>query len=41
MVSMKSANVIVLLVDHSQFKLMDLGLLSGKQVIDTRGSWSH
>ncbi len=39
--AIKSADVIVLLVDHSEFKLMDLGLLSGKQVIDTRGSWSH
>jgi UDP-N-acetyl-D-mannosaminuronic acid dehydrogenase len=39
--AIKSADVIVLLVDHSEFKLMDLGLLSGKQVVDTRGSWSH
>jgi UDP-N-acetyl-D-mannosaminuronic acid dehydrogenase len=34
------ADIIVLLVDHSEFKSMDLGLLSGKQVIDTRGTWT-
>jgi len=28
------------LVDHSLFKEMDFGLLSGKQLIDTRGSWN-
>jgi sporulation protein YlmC with PRC-barrel domain len=28
------------LVDHTSFKSMDLSLLSGKQVIDTRGIWS-
>ena len=39
--AINSADVIVLLVDHSEFKLMNLSLLYGKQVIDTRGSWSH
>ena len=34
------ADVVVLLVDHTLFKEMDLGLLSGKQVVDTRGTWS-
>ena len=34
------ANIVVLLVDHNQFKELDLSLLSGKQVIDTRGIWS-
>ena len=34
------ADIIVLLVDHSDFKSMDLSLLSGKQVIDTRGIWT-
>lgn len=34
------ANIIVLLVDHASFKSINLGLLSGKQVIDTRGIWS-
>jgi UDP-N-acetyl-D-mannosaminuronic acid dehydrogenase len=38
--ALKSADIIVLLVDHSSFKSMDLSLLSGKQVIDTRGIWS-
>jgi len=38
--AIKSADIIVLLVDHTTFKSMDLSLLSGKQVIDTRGIWS-
>ena len=38
--AIKSADIIVLLVDHASFKSMDLSLLSGKQVIDTRGIWS-
>jgi len=38
--AVKSADIIVLLVDHTTFKSMDLSLLSGKQVIDTRGIWS-
>ncbi|MAG00813.1 MAG: UDP-N-acetyl-D-mannosamine dehydrogenase [Acidiferrobacteraceae bacterium] len=38
--AIRYAEVIVLLVDHLQFKEMDLGLLSGKQVVDTRGSWT-
>ena len=38
--AVKSADIIVLLVDHASFKSMDLSLLSGKQVIDTRGIWS-
>jgi len=33
------ADIVVLLVDHTPFKTMDLGLLSGKQVVDTRGAW--
>ena len=39
--AIKSADIIVLLVDHTSFKSMDLSLLSGKQVIDTRGIWSQ
>lgn len=35
------SDVVVLLVDHTPFKEMDLSLLSGKQVVDTRGIWSH
>lgn len=38
--AVKSADIIVLLVDHASFKLMNLSLLSGKKVIDTRGIWS-
>ena len=38
--AIKSADIIILLVDHTSFKSMDLSLLSGKQVIDTRGIWS-
>ena len=38
--AIKSADVVVLLVDHIQFKETDSGLLSGKHVVDTRGSWT-
>jgi len=38
--ALAQADVVVLLVDHASFKTMDLGLLSGKQVVDTRGVWS-
>jgi len=34
------ADIIVLLVDHKQFKEINPKLLLGKQVIDTRGLWS-
>ena len=37
--AIKSADIVVLLVDHNSFKTMDLSLLSGKKVIDTRGIW--
>jgi len=37
--ALAEADVVVLLVDHAPFKIMDLGLLSGKQVVDTRGAW--
>ena len=37
--ALTNADVVLLLVDHSQFKDMDLGLLSGKQLVDTRGIW--
>jgi UDP-N-acetyl-D-mannosaminuronic acid dehydrogenase len=35
-----SSDIIVLLVDHKQFSNIDLNLLSGKEIIDTRGIWS-
>ncbi len=38
--AIKAADIVVLLVDHTPFKSIDLGLLSGKQIIDTRGVWS-
>ena len=38
--AIKYSDIIVLLVDHSEFKNIDLDLLSGKQIIDTRGIWS-
>ena len=37
--ALKVADIVVLLVDHIQFKTMDLNLLSGKQIVDTRGIW--
>ena len=38
--AIKAADIIVLLVDHTPFKKMDLEVLSDKQIIDTRGIWS-
>ncbi|MCW8965828.1 MAG: UDP-N-acetyl-D-mannosamine dehydrogenase, partial [Candidatus Pacearchaeota archaeon] len=38
-VAMANSDIVVLLVDHISFKKMDLGLISGKQVVDTRGIW--
>ena len=35
-----SSDILLLLVDHTPFKKMNLGLLSGKQIVDTRGTWS-
>jgi len=35
-----AADIVVLLVDHTPFKKMDLEVLSGKQIVDTRGIWS-
>jgi UDP-N-acetyl-D-mannosaminuronic acid dehydrogenase len=34
-----SSDILLLLVDHLPFKAINLSLLSGKQVIDTRGTW--
>ena len=39
--ALKNADIVLLLVDHVSFKLMDLSLLSNKQVIDTRGIWNR
>lgn len=38
--AMKEADLILLLVDHDEFKKADRELLSGKLVVDTRGIWS-
>ena len=35
--AMRYANIILLLVDHKEFKAMDRQLLKGKTIIDTRG----
>ena len=35
--AMREANIVLLLVDHKEFKAMDRALLKGKTVIDTRG----
>jgi UDP-N-acetyl-D-mannosaminuronic acid dehydrogenase len=34
-----AADVVLLLVNHTVFKAIDMGLLAGKAVIDTRGMW--
>lgn len=33
------ADVVVVLVDHDEFKNVDSGLLAGKAIVDTRGIW--
>lgn len=33
------ADVVLLLVDHTEFKYLDRSLLDGKRVVDTRGIW--
>ena len=37
--ALERADVVVLLVDHREFKELDRARLSGKRVIDTRGTW--
>jgi len=37
--ALERADVVVLLVDHREFKELDRERLSGKRVIDTRGTW--
>jgi len=39
--ALELADIVVLLVDHTQFKTIDLNLLSGKQIVDTRGIWTY
>lgn len=38
--AIKKADIVLLLVDHSEFVSIDLNLLSGKQIIDSRGIWN-
>ena len=37
--ALKVVDIVVLLVDHREFQSLDLSLLSGKQIVDTRGIW--
>lgn len=37
--ALEQADIILLLVDHREFKALDQGRLAGKRVIDTRGAW--
>lgn len=37
--AIERADVVVLLVDHREFKALDRALLEGKAVVDTRGTW--
>jgi UDP-N-acetyl-D-mannosaminuronic acid dehydrogenase len=37
--ALQNADIILLLTDHSEFKKINLGMLEGKKVIDTRGIW--
>ncbi len=39
--AMVKVDIVVLLVDHTAFKEMDLSFLSGKQVVDTRGLFDN
>jgi UDP-N-acetyl-D-mannosaminuronic acid dehydrogenase len=34
-------DIVVLLVDHTEFREMDLAFLSGKKMVDTRGLWGN
>ena len=34
------ADVILLLVDHKEFKALDKSVLNGKKLVDTNGLWN-
>ena len=36
---LSKANILVLLVDHKEFKELSLEQLQGKTIVDTRGIW--
>lgn len=38
--AIQNSDIVVLLVDHKSFKNMNLSILTGKQIVDTRGIWS-
>ena len=40
MEAIRQADIVLLLVDHKEFKAMDTVALQGKIVIDTRGIWA-
>ncbi|WP_338564612.1 UDP-N-acetyl-D-mannosamine dehydrogenase [Erwinia sp. E_sp_W01_6] len=37
--ALQQADVLVMLVDHAQFKTMDIGQISTHQIVDTKGVW--
>jgi len=39
--ALEQADVVVLLVDHKQFKSTPSSFVAGKQLVDTRGVWTH
>ncbi len=39
--ALEMAEIVVLLVDHAPFRGFNLEMLSGKQVVDTRGCWTN
>ena len=38
--AIRDADVIVMLVDHKEFKAVDRHLLNGKPIVDTKGLWA-
>jgi UDP-N-acetyl-D-mannosaminuronic acid dehydrogenase len=34
-----AADIVVLLVDHDQFRVINRSMLAGKVLYDTRGAW--
>ncbi len=38
--ALQQADILVMLVDHQQFKAIDRRVLSGRRIVDTRGLWT-
>ena len=38
--AINKADIVLLLVDHKEFKTLDKEMLKGKIIIDTRGIWA-